>query len=386
MSKSELTLPANFDEYIDTRKAGFIKAKEYKENGGHIAGYLCSYAPLEILDAAGFATVGLCGMSNETIPAAESVLPQNICPLVKSTYGFALTEKCPYTYFSDIIVGETTCDGKKKMYELMGELRNMHIMQLPQGQGRSYSSDVWYEECKLLNETIEEQFGIEITDEKLRQAVKNRNRYRKAIMGMYELQKLDPPAMHGAEVMTRIMKGTFNFDPMKVADAMEDLIAETKARYDAGERPVPATAKRILLTGCPSDGVINKVAKVIEDNGATIVCLDSCSGERSMKMMVDEDADDIMRAISDRYLQIHCSVMTPNDGRMENLQKMIRDNKVDGVVECILTACHTFNIEAENTKKACEDVDTPYMKLETDYSESDAAQLATRITAFIEML
>lgn len=90
-----------------------------------------------------------------------------------------------------------------------------------------------------------------------------------------------------------------------------------------------------------SDGVINKVAKVIEDNGATIVCLDSCGGERSMKMMVDEDADDIMRAISDRYLQIHCSVMTPNDGRMENLQKMIRDNKVDGVVECILTACHT---------------------------------------------
>ena len=105
-----------------------------------------------------------------------------------------------------------------------------------------------------------------------------------------------------------------------------------------------------------------------------------------MRLLVDEDADDIMRAISDRYLQIHCSVMTPNDGRMENLQKMIKDNRIDGVVECILTACHTFNIEAENTQKACEAVDTPYIKVETDYSGSDAAQLATRITAFIEML
>lgn len=383
---AEITLPANFDEYIDTRKAGFIKAKNFVESGGRIAGYLCSYAPLEILDAAGFASVGLCGMSNETIPNAETVLPQNLCPLVKSTYGFAMTEKCPFTYFSDIIIGETTCDGKKKMYELMGEKKNMYVMQLPQGQDRPYARDVWYEECNYLIKTLEEQFGIEITEEKLREAVRNRNRYRRAIMGMYELQKMDPPALKGCEVMTRIMRGTFNFDPMEVAEAMEELVAETRAAYDAGERPVSKDAKRILLTGCPSDGVIGKVGQVIEDNGGAIVVLDTCSGERSMKMLVDEDADDIVRAISDRYLDIHCSVMSPNTGRLENVKKLIRENKIDGLVEVILTACHTFNVEAENVKNACREVGIPYLKLETDYSGADTAQLATRITAFIEML
>lgn len=383
---TEITLPKNFDEYIDTRKAGFIKAKELKEAGGKIAGYLCSYAPLEILDAAGFASVGLCGMSNETVPAAEQVLPQNLCPLIKSTYGFAYTEKCPYTYFSDIIVGETTCDGKKKMYEEMGKLKNMYVLHLPQGQDRPYAAEAWYQECKLFVEEIERQFGVEITDEKLREAVRNRNRYRRAIMGMYELEKLDPPAIQGTEVMTRIMKGTFNFDSMEVAEAMEKLVAETKAAYDAGERPVDPSAKRILLTGCPSDGVINKAGKVIESSGGAIVTLDTCSGERTMKMLVDEDADDILRAISDRYLAIHCSVMTPNEGRMDNLEELIEKNGIEGVVEIVLMACHTFNIEANSVKRACDEAGIPYLKLETDYSEADAAQLKTRIEAFIEML
>lgn len=109
-----MDLPKTFDEFVDARKQGFIRAKEFKDNGGKLAGCLCSYTPQEVLDAAGIATVGLCGTSNETILDAEKVLPKNLCPLIKSTYGFAYSEKCPYTYFSDIIIGETTCDGKKE--------------------------------------------------------------------------------------------------------------------------------------------------------------------------------------------------------------------------------------------------------------------------------
>ena len=117
-------------------------------------GYLCSYTPLEVIDAAGAAAVGLCGTSPETIPAAEAVLPANLCPLVKSTYGFALSDKCPFTYFSDLIVGETTCDGKKKMYELLGELKDTYVLHLPPGRGRSWEADAWHEEVRLLKEEL----------------------------------------------------------------------------------------------------------------------------------------------------------------------------------------------------------------------------------------
>ena len=116
----EQPLPSTFEEFNEQRKAAFIRVKDYKQAGNRLIGFLCSYTPLEIIDAAGASSVALCGTSDEVIPEAEKVLPANLCPLIKSTYGFAYSQKCPFTYFSDMIIGETTCDGKKKMYELLG--------------------------------------------------------------------------------------------------------------------------------------------------------------------------------------------------------------------------------------------------------------------------
>lgn len=382
----ENKLPEKFDEFVEARKQGFMAAKEFKENGGKLAGILCSYTPVEILSAAGIATVSLCGTSNETVPDAEKVLPKNLCPLIKSTYGFAYSEKCPYTYFSDIIIGETTCDGKKKMYELLNELKETYVLHLPQGQRRPYSKEVWYQEVKMLKERLEEKFGIEITDEALREAVKKRNSLRKAITEMYELQANVPPAMKGTQMMLTMMSGSFKFDQDEYIEGVRKLVEKAKADYAAGKSTVSVNDKRILLTGCPAGGVIQKVGMVIENNGGVIVCLDDCSGERTSRMLVDEDAEDILRAIADRYLEINCSIMTTNEGRLENTKAMIEKYKVDGVIEVVLQACHTFNVESANMARMAEEMGIPYMKLETDYSTADNGQLETRISAFMEML
>lgn len=383
----DLSLPKKFEEYIDVRKEGFIRAMDYKKKGGKIAGCLCTYTPQEILDAGGIGNVGLCGTSNETIPDAEKVLPKNLCPLIKSTYGFAMTEKCPYTYFSDIIIGETTCDGKKKMYELLGEIKDVHIMHLPQGKDRPYIYDNWYNECVYLKEVLENKFEIEITEEKLREAAKKRNELRRLYVEMYQLQKNVPPVMKGTDIMIAMQKGTFALDVDTQIENIKELIKESKENYfEKGERPVSKKEKRILITGCPSGGLIEKVGIAIEENGGVIVCKDDCGGERTNTQMINENAEDIMRAISDRYMEINCSVFTPNDARMENTVNMVEEYKVDGVIELVLQACHTFNVEATKMERAVEDVGVPYMKLETDYSTTDSGQMQTRIAAFIEML
>lgn len=379
-------LPAKFEEFIESRKQGFLAAKEFKENGGKLAGFLCSYTPIEVLSAGGISTVGLCGTSNETVPDAEKVLPKNLCPLIKSTYGFAFSEKCPYTYFSDVIVGETTCDGKKKMYELLNELKETYVLQLPQAQNRPYSGESWYQEVKMFKEYLEKKFDVEITDEDLREAVKKRNALRRAITEMYELQANVPPAMKGTQMMLTLMSGSFKFNQDEYIEGVRNLVEKAKADYAAGKSSVSTKDKRILLTGCPTGGVIQKIGMVIENNGGVIVCLDDCSGERTNRMLVDEDADDILRAISDRYLEINCSVMSPNSGRLENTKAMIEKYKVQGVIEVVLQACHTFNVEAARMQRMVEGQGIPYMKLETDYSTSDNGQLETRISAFLEML
>lgn len=379
-------LPKNFDEFVDARKEGFLRALEVKQKGGRIAGCLCTYTPQEILDAADIVSVGICGTSNETIPEAEAVLPKNLCPLIKSTYGFAITEKCPYTYFSDIIIGETTCDGKKKMYELLERKKDVHILHLPQGKDRPYTKEMWYQECKLMKERLEEKFGIEITDEKLREAVRKRNELRRLNVEMYNLQTTVPPMIKGSEIMLAMMKGEFALDIDSRIENVRNIIKKAKEDYANGIRPVSENMKRILLTGCPSGGVFQKLTMAIENAGGVIVCKDDCGGERTQSHYVDENAEDILRAISDRYMEVNCSVFTPNDARMENTMEMIDKYKVEGVVELILQACHTFNIEAVKMEEAVKSKGIPYIKIETDYSETDIGQLNTRIAAFMEMI
>lgn len=379
-------LPSNYEEFAEARKNAFMHVKGFKEQGGRLVGILCSYTPVELIEAAGATAIGLCGTNNETVPDAEKVLPKNLCPLIKGTYGFAYTQKCPFTYYSDFIVGETTCDGKKKMYELLNDLKETYVLQLPQTQEREWSNKVWREELDLLKAKLEATYDITITDEALRQAVRNRNELRKATTEMFDLQVAEPPMIHGVDLMATMAAGIFSFDVKDYTASIKQKVAAAKDAYEAGERPVSADAKRILLTGCPSAGVMGKVGTSIENNGGVIVCLDDCSGPRTQTQLIDPEADDIMQAIADRYLSINCSVMTPNDNRRANTLEMCKKFKVDGVVDIVLTACHTFNVEAELMRQDMEEAGIPYMKVETDYAPNDQGQIDTRIAAFIEML
>lgn len=285
-----------------------------------------------------------------------------------------------------MIIGETTYDGKKKMYELLNELKRTHILHLPQGRDRAYEREGWYEECRLLKEELENFYDITITDGDLRAAARRRNRLRAAQLEMFALQANQPAAMSGVDLMSTMFAGTFSFDIEAYTQQLEQKVANLREAYEAGEHPVAADAKRILITGCPVGGVINKIGRTIESNGGVVVCMDDCSGERTAAMKVDPDAPDILRAIADRYLDINCSVMTPNDGRMENTLAMCEKYHVDGVVESVLQACHTFNVESARMQEAVEGAGIPYMKIETDYSNGDMGQIETRIAAFIETL
>lgn len=97
-------LPSIFSDFSDARQQGFLTVMELKEQGVPLVGTYCTFMPQEIAMAAGAAVVSLCSTSDETIEEAEKTLPRNLCPLIKSSYGFGKTDKCPYFYFSDIVV------------------------------------------------------------------------------------------------------------------------------------------------------------------------------------------------------------------------------------------------------------------------------------------
>ena len=365
-------LPEIFEEFAEQRQKSFLVMKEVKDKGIPVVGAYCTYFPQEIAMAMGAVTVGLCSTSDETIPIAEKDLPKNLCPMVKASYGFAVSDKCPFFYFSGVVVGETTCDGKKKMYELMKEFKNVYIMEL------------WTKEIIRFKEYLEETFGVEITEEKVRHAVHVSNQGRIALKKFYEVMKNDPAPMNGSQLFGVLYGSQFKFDKEKMPAEIDALRKKVLKEYEEGEKP--ERKKRILLTGCPSSGAPMKVVKAIEANGGNVVVYENCGGAKSVDRLIDEDAEDIYRAIAERYLAIGCSVMTPNNNRIELLGRLIDEYQVEGVVEMTLQACHTYNIEAKSIEKFVKSKGLPYIHVETDYSQADIGQLDTRIAAFLEMI
>ena len=233
---------------------------------------------------------------------------------------------------------------------------------------------------------MEEKFGVVIDDEKLKSAIKLCNEERKVLKELYSLGKLVPPPISGYDMYKVLDGAKFTFDKEEQNARIREMIKELKKIHERGESKIPTSAPRILITGCPMGGVIDKVAKPIEEMGAVVVAYESCSGMKNLEELVREDIDPI-DAIAEKYLNIPCSVMTPNKGREELLKQVIKEYKIDGVVEVILQACHTYNIEAYNIKKlVMKEKEIPYLALETDYSLSDSGQVKIRLEAFLELL
>lgn len=377
-------LPEVFEEFAEQRKNSFLAVKKLKDQGVPIVGAYCTYFPQEIAMAMGAASVGLCSTSDETIAEAEKDLPKNLCPLIKSSYGFAKSDKCPFFHFSDVVVGETTCDGKKKMYEYMSEFKDVFVMELPNSQSEA-SLALWKSEIIRFKEYLEKKFEVEITEEAVREAVKVNNQVRTSLRGLYGVMHHDPAPITGGELFSVLYGSSFKFDRKAIPAEVDALTAKIEKEYAEGK--MLDKKPRILITGCPIGGATEKVIRAVEENGGVVVAFENCNGAKSIDKLIDEDSEDIYDAIARRYLNIGCSVMTPNPNRLDLLDRLIDEFKVDGVVEMTLQACHTYNVESMAIRRFVnEKKGLPYINVETDYSQADVGQLNTRITAFLEML
>jgi benzoyl-CoA reductase/2-hydroxyglutaryl-CoA dehydratase subunit BcrC/BadD/HgdB len=362
-----------------------LNIEALKKEGTKVIGFYCLYSPKELAVAAGAISVPLCGTRNEPISAAEEVLPRNLCPLIKSSFGFAATDTCPFFRLADLIVGDTTCDGKKKMFELLARYRPMHVMQLPQTQDKTSARPFWYAEVEKLKAAIETVTGVEITDDRLLSAIRQMNTLRSVKKALMDLAKKNPPPLSGTLLLHVLFKTGFLYDREQVIDLMNDIVGEDGRKMSGPAGENAASAPRILMTGVPVGIGSEKVVRLIEEEGAHVVCFENCSAYKQA-FTIDEEKPPL-QAIAEQYLETPCSVMSPNTGRFSLVDELIREFSVDGVVDLTWQACHTYNIEACLMERhIAGQHGLPYLHLETDYSESDTEQLRVRIEAFIEML
>lgn len=378
-------MPSGFDSFQEAQKEKFIELKKLKEEGKRVVGTYCSFVPKEIIYAADAIPLSLCASSESSIAAAERHLPKNLCPLIKSSYGHAVSDSCPFFYFSDFIIGETTCDGKKKMFELMNDIKPTHVMQLPQSGLGEENLNFWIKEVIKLKEFLEENYHIKISEDDVKREIKKSNEERRVLIEFCELSALNPCPISGLEQFNVIETFGFHYDREKRKEEVERKTKDIKDFWDRELRGKKDERPRLLLTGCPMGGVKEKILKNIEDAGAVIVAFDSCSGLRSLMNFIDEKKDPIF-STAKKYLETNCSVMSPNKGRLKDIAYLAEKFSADALVEVTLLACHTFNIESHSVKKLAGELKLPYFHIESDYSSQDEGQIKTRIEALVEML
>ncbi|QWV95327.1 2-hydroxyacyl-CoA dehydratase family protein [Geomonas oryzisoli] len=375
---------AAFDEIAGLREKNAIALKVAKDRGRKVVGTYCLFSPVELIVAAGAIPVSLCGTSATPIPAAEKVLPRSLCPLIKSSYGFALTDTCPFFHFSDLLLAETTCDGKKKMYELLAQMKPLHLMQLPQVQDEA-ALDYWVLELKRLITRLEESFGVRITPEKLAGAVLLLNEERRSLKALQDVLKRRPAPISGIDLLTVLHNRGFTVDKREAIELIDRLTTELTELSDQGVSPFSDRTPRILLTGVPVGIGSEKVVRLVEELGGSVACFESCGGYKKVDPVLP--GNDLLRSIAEKYLRVPCSCMSPNTGRLQLLEKLVREFDADGVIDLTWQGCHTYNVESFSVKRHLQEtVQVPFLQIETDYSESDTEQLKVRIEAFLEVI
>jgi benzoyl-CoA reductase/2-hydroxyglutaryl-CoA dehydratase subunit BcrC/BadD/HgdB len=311
-----------------------------------------------------------------------------MCPLIKSSYGLAITDTCPFFHVADALVGETTCDGKKKVFELLADLKPVHVLQLPTGGNPSDALKSWQREILQLADFLKTVTGKTIDTESLAGEIHVSNEIRALQQRAVAIFQKQTPPLRWSEMLKVLAACDFLVERFEYVQKLREFVSAAEASYDsAPERPTePARLPpRILITGTPMSPVTDKVMRITEESGGLVVCHDACSGVKRCERLVDEHSDPF-EALARFTLDIPCACMSPNPGRLRLLADSVAKYEVRGVIDTVWQGCHTFNVESELVRRACAELGLRYLKLETDYSENDTGQLQTRVEAFVESL
>ncbi|MGI6104608.1 MAG: double-cubane-cluster-containing anaerobic reductase [Raoultibacter sp.] len=360
---------------------------ELQKQGKKVYGTFCIFVPDEIIIAAGGVSTGLCAGSQFWVPGGEKVLPKNTCSLIKASVGARIDKTCPFFRIADMYVGETTCDGKKKAYEILAEDVPMYIMDMPQMK-RECDYKKWEQEILDFKDRVEEFSGNKVTKEGLADAIVLINAKKAALARVHETRKSEiiPISGKDALLMTQI---AFYDDAARCVEMANKLADELEQRIADGVSVFPKGTKRIMITGTPMSIPNWKMHHIIETSGAAVVVEECCTGTRYFENQVREDGATIeeqVEALAERYMHNNCACFTPNEGRIEDILRLAKEYNVDGVIDAHLMFCNLYDMESRGVEKALAEVGIPVLSLETDYTDNDAAQLRTRIGAFIEML
>jgi bzd-type benzoyl-CoA reductase N subunit len=359
----------------------YDQAKQWKqETSRKIIGYFCSYTPEEIIHAAGALPLRIFG-SEDGIAKADGHLQAYCCSLAKGGLEEALAGRLS---FLDGTVFPHTCDTMQRLSDIWrlnaGFPFHFDIV-LPAKLNSESSFHYMVAILHKFKSDLERVLGIEITNDRLREALRLCNQIRKSLEEIYLLRSENPAIISGSEIY-EMMKAAMVMDRAEFLASVTQLLSEAKSEKKINEKN---RNKRIILTG----GICNHpdIYSILEESGGAVIWDDLCTGARYFNGQMDETIDPI-EAIARRYFErIICPTKHRDTTcRGENLVKIAKEKQADGVIFLFLKFCDPHAFDYPYLKEYLDHEGVPNMLLEVEGQIPAMGQLRTRVEAFVEML
>ncbi len=360
--------------------------QKWKKNGGKIVGYTCSFMPVEPFYAAGILPVRLRGITAGSMEISDSYFGPFVCSFPKALLQLAGTG---HYHFLDGAVISNGCDTLRRLddcWRKMGEdIKGsvppwFHYFDVPhKPDGHAFD---WYKnQVKKLITAIEEQFDVEVTDSKLKDAIKNQNQVRRLLWELEKLRREDPVRISGTEAYAAIIAGTV-MPLVSYRESLAGLIEDVRTR----KTDIGKNKKRLFIGGSVCDDF--ELVSLVEQSDAVVVGENVCFGVRNDNDIVNE-TEEPLAAITAKYLSgsVCPRMMGWYRERAGMIVDKVKQTNADGVILQNIRFCDLHGSENGLLERDLDKSCVPSLRIEREHGPlTETGRLKMRIDAFVEQL
>lgn len=370
----------SFRKAVENAKYNYIHRTTGKKVN---VAFSCVYTPIEIAAAANVSFIRFLhrGTQDEVI-AGEVITQSMLCDYIKSIIGgFMLGSEL--TNAVDKVYAFYTCTCMRSAINALNQkFVPAEFYNVPRKRNEESSRAVLASEIKSFKEDLEKLTGEEIPEERIREKIDQYNKARAYMREIADYRKADASIVSSSDYKELVV-GYFTLPIEQLLKELEQILLQLRQKTHVGKKKL-----RVLLTG----GIVaegdNKITKILEDLGVSVVAEDNCTGVKAMDYTVNNDrSQDVYLELANAYFgKAPCSRMSPKQNMLDYTRKIAEDYRVDGAIFYYLKFCPSFSFDEKLYKDLFEESKIPLLILSGDYAVGDEGQLKTRLEAFTEVL
>lgn len=379
-----------FEKLLDDANNKLVR--EAQNQGLKCIATTCENVPEPLLNLPGTFSVRLRAPRTGSMEMATYYMTSFLCE-----YSRALLERAiegGYNFVDGMITPDgctmmNRCVENMELLKTMGEGKEgffWEYMEIPQKDDDN-ALDLYTLQCRNhILKPLAEKYGIDTSDDAIRQAVEEHNEVCRLIRQLGDFRKEENPRITGYEfhIITLV---TYVAPKHLIIDKLRETLEEVKTREPDATNKYRA---RVVFVGSEVDDV--DVIKLVEESGAYVCadrfCYGSLPGRDEIILNDEEDpVRQICRQVQHRAQCPRYWDMAKMTGRRDYVADLAKEYGADGIIYEQMKFCDPWAYERMiGTIVLREEHGYPVLAVDRPYAIGSSGQMRTRVQAFVESI